>query len=96
MATGYEAVAHLRVTDVPPGEDAEVVRRLTRGFRVPVTTATAREDDDLVVTVSVRLVGADSSQVQLRAQELCRTAAREAGLDQQVRSFDDIGVRSGS
>lgn len=96
MATAYEAVVRFYIEDVAVGDDEAVTQRLRTALPAQAVAAVARVDGELAADVRLLLDGNDSSQVQLRARDLCAAALEDAGLADRVGALADIDVRASS
>jgi hypothetical protein len=97
MATQYEAVVRLRSVDISPEREPSLIALLQQNLPEPAHLRTEREaGGELLISVTIGVVAADSSEVQLEAKAVVAEAVRRAGLTEQAALLDDINIRTGS
>jgi len=97
MATSYEAVVRLAPVNVAPEREAGIVQLIGQDLPTGSRVVTERdENNQLLLTVALRLLGADTSEVQLEALDIVRPAAVRAGFTEQAALLEDVVVRANS
>jgi hypothetical protein len=97
MATGYEAVVRIKPVDVSREREESLIRligeNLSDQFRLSSDRSSA---GDLVLSVTMVMLAADTSEVQIAARDAVALALARAGLTEQAMLLDDVEVRASS
>ena len=97
MSTGYQAVVQIRPIDVPAEREDTLLALIQQNL--PASAAlTSRRDDEgkLLVSITLSVVAADTSEVQLASRDAVLPALERAGLSEQAALLQDINVRASS
>jgi hypothetical protein len=97
MATAYEAVVQLEPVDAGPQRVQALVDLIQQNLPAQAQVRTDRDvRGQLLLSVTLAIVAADSSEVQLEARDVVVAALERAGLTEQAALLDDVNVRTSS
>jgi hypothetical protein len=97
MATGYEAVVRIKPVDVSREREESLIRLIGENLSDQARLSSDRSPaGDLLLSVTMAMLAADTSEVQIAARDAVTLALARAGLTEQAMLLDDVEVRASS
>jgi hypothetical protein len=97
MATGYEAVVRIKPVDVSREREDSLIRLIGENLSDQARLSSERSPaGELELSVTMAMLAADTSEVQIAARDPVTLALERAGLTEQAMLLDDVEVRASS